>query len=90
VDKSTLQQQARKWTDVHHPASGSTHCPTSGTSVCGYDQTSFLIPDGYATWWHCSACEGWHVLILKTPKKLWAGDGNAPVNLQKSLRPQGD
>lgn len=68
--KSTAQQPAGKWTDVHYPPQALAHCPTTSAYVRGNEQTSFLIPGGEVNWWHCSACQGWHVLIAEAGEKV--------------------
>lgn len=64
MNQSTLTQpQVMRWMDSY-ALRGLTHCPITGTFVQGHDQASFLIPGGEVKWWHCSACQGWHVLIV--------------------------
>ena len=40
-----------------------TYCPSTKISVEKSDYQNFATPDGQATWWRCSACGGWHLIM---------------------------
>lgn len=42
-----------------------TTCPTTMERVTGYVRRGVSLPTMEAVWWHCPACEGWHVIILE-------------------------
>lgn len=69
MGKNALPQPLEKCMDVHYSPPASIHCPTTSTHIQGREQTSFLIPGGEVNWWHCSVCQGWHVLIVDTAEK---------------------
>jgi hypothetical protein len=37
------------------------HCPTTARQVVANDMKPYSIPGGQAIWWHCPACQGWHI-----------------------------
>jgi hypothetical protein len=39
------------------------YCTTTKKKVVAEVQQEFIIPNGLATWLHCEACRGWHVMI---------------------------
>jgi hypothetical protein len=39
------------------------YCATTKKQVVAEVQQAFMIPNGLATWLHCEACRGWHVMI---------------------------
>ena len=39
------------------------HCPQTQKQVIKLDFHTLNVPGGQATWWHCPACQGWHVII---------------------------
>jgi hypothetical protein len=41
------------------------YCPKTGKQVGQQGGQNFLLPGGQATWWHCPACGGWHVILQK-------------------------
>jgi hypothetical protein len=67
--KNTVRQMIGNLINDPHPR-GLIHCPITGIDVWRDDWASFLIPGGYATWWRCSACQGWHVLVMDDGKKV--------------------
>lgn len=69
MNKNTVRQMIGKLTNNLHPLD-MTHCPTTQAEVRGDDWASFLIPGGRAIWWRCSACQGWHVLVVDSGKKV--------------------
>ena len=69
MHENTVHQMAGKLTNDSRLPKNLTNCPTTNINVRGDDGTSFLIPDGQATWWRCWACQGWHVLIVDYMKK---------------------
>ena len=38
-----------------------TDCPVTGMQAQKLTQKPVVILDGQASWWHCSACQGWHI-----------------------------
>ena len=38
------------------------HCPTTGEQIVLDNSERVYIPDERVTWWHCLACQGWHIL----------------------------
>lgn len=38
-------------------------CPATGHITRRDTGQPFAIPNGQATWWHCSACGGWHASL---------------------------
>jgi formate dehydrogenase maturation protein FdhE len=42
-----------------------TYCPTTGVRVLEYGSKQFTISGLCVTWWHCSACTGWHIVTTK-------------------------
>ena len=48
----------------------STYCPLTGVRVLEYGSKQFSISGVTVTWWHCVACNGWHLLTSKmNPEK---------------------
>lgn len=41
------------------------YCPLTGVRVLELGSTQFSISGVSVTWWHCPACNGWHVLTTK-------------------------
>ncbi|MCK6624807.1 MAG: hypothetical protein L6R45_06485 [Anaerolineae bacterium] len=41
------------------------YCPVTGVRVLEYGSKQFSISGFYVTWWHCPACNGWHVVSTK-------------------------
>lgn len=39
------------------------YCPQARKLVVKNNSQTLFIPGGRATWWHCPACQGWHVHI---------------------------
>jgi hypothetical protein len=39
------------------------YCTATKKQVVAEVQQEFIIPNGLATWLHCEACRGWHVVI---------------------------
>ncbi|MEW5958815.1 MAG: hypothetical protein AB1801_13870 [Chloroflexota bacterium] len=42
----------------------SAHCPLSEQQVTAGPSKRIVFPGGQATWWHCPACQGWHLFTL--------------------------
>ena len=40
-----------------------TRCPATDKLAIRSDRDPLSVPGGQATWWHCSACKGWHVSV---------------------------
>lgn len=40
-----------------------THCPATNRLTIRDDKEPLEVPGGQATWWRCSACNGWHVVV---------------------------
>lgn len=38
-------------------------CPHTGKRVVAESYKRFDIPGGRVTWFHCEACQGWHIVI---------------------------
>lgn len=51
-----------------HSCSGLFQCPVNGIAVSESMITKIVTPGGQATWWRCSACRGWHVIVVENPK----------------------
>ncbi len=43
----------------------SNYCPLTGGRVLEYGSIQFSFSGLYVTWWHCPACNGWHLLTTK-------------------------
>lgn len=41
------------------------YCPLTGVRVLEYGSRQFSISGLSVTWWHCSACNGWHILTTR-------------------------
>ena len=41
-----------------------TFCPTYEQQTTSEQWKHTEIPGGQGSWWHCSMCHGWHVLIV--------------------------
>lgn len=42
-----------------------TYCPLTGVRVLESGSKQFSVSGVSVTWWHCPACNGWHVLTTK-------------------------
>lgn len=42
-----------------------TCCPLTKMSVEKSNCQTFAIPEGQATWWYCSDCGGWHLILQR-------------------------
>lgn len=69
VEKTESSQDDQNGTDTTN-AKGKSHslvgfCPNTEKwlPIADSNQRFFSIPGGQATWWHCSKCWGWHILI---------------------------
>ena len=43
-----------------------TSCPVTGVQAKKLTENRIVIPNGQANWWHCSACQGWHINLAPT------------------------
>jgi hypothetical protein len=43
-------------------------CPTKNRNTVSVDTIEYTIPNGQVIWWHCSLCQGWHVIIDDCPQ----------------------
>ncbi len=41
-----------------------TDCPVTGEQAKKLTETHIVFLNEQAIWWHCSACWGWHIVIL--------------------------
>ena len=62
----------RNATVVEHTDNASARCPLTGHLVGISLQSRLAVPGGVAIWWHCLACEGWHVrVVLDSPPPVY-------------------
>jgi len=40
-------------------------CPVTTRQVFGDRWKNFSLPTGQVMWWHCPACQGWHVSVTE-------------------------
>ena len=38
-------------------------CPITGEQAKRLAEERIVIPNEQAVWWHCSACQGWHLNV---------------------------
>lgn len=88
MHENIVHQMAGKLTNDSRLPKNLTNCPTTNIDVQGDDGTSFLIPDGQVTWWRCSACQGWHVLIVDYMKKVRAVSNTSNAGNYSFLSPE--
>ncbi len=47
-----------------------TECPVTGEQTKKLSHMQVVVPNGRASWWHCSACQGWHITLENESKWL--------------------
>jgi hypothetical protein len=58
-----------------------TYCPLTGVWVLEFGSKQFSISGLSVTWWHCPACNGWHILTTRVNQ---ASDGAGGPAFQAS------
>lgn len=43
-------------------------CTHTGKRIVAESSSQFILPDGQVTWFHCEACQGWHVIVDNKPR----------------------
>jgi len=61
---------AKSTTVQDHNVRQPSYCPTLQQQVWRGDFKAFKIPGGQVVWWHCSECQGWHVMIQNDKQQV--------------------